>query len=80
MMGFHRILRTGGLVLLCTGAGDLNEDVGDYLGSAMFWSHYDSKTNLRMITESGFELVWSGIVKDPFDSAASHLFVLGKKK
>ena len=80
LMGFHRILRTGGLVLLCTGAGDLNEDVGDYLGSAMFWSHYDSETNLRMITESGFELVWSGIVKDPFDSAASHLFVLGKKK
>src|SRR3989449_9616821 len=57
LMGFNRILRTGGLVLLCTGAGDLNEDVGDYLGSAMFWSHYGSETNLSMITESGFELV-----------------------
>ena len=80
LTGFHRILRADGLVLLCTGAGDLNEDVSDYLGSTMFWSHYDSETNLRMITASGFEPVWFGIVKDPIDSASSHLFVLGKKK
>lgn len=79
LTGFHRILRKGGLALLCTGAGDLNEDVSDYLGSTMFWSHYDRETNLRMITASGFDLVWFGIVQDPIDSASSHLFVLGQK-
>ncbi len=76
---FHRLLRVGGLALLCMGAGDLPEDIGDWHGTEMFWSHYDEKTNLRMMKENGFEILWSKVVQDPIDPHASHLFVLGQK-
>ena len=76
----HRILKTGGLALLCMGAGDLPEDNADYLGAEMFWSHYDRETNLRMMEESGFSVLWQKVVEDPIDPGSSHLFVLGQKK
>ncbi len=80
LVDFHRILKPGGLVLLCMGAGDLPEDIDDYYGSDMFWSHFNSETNLRMMKEIGFDLLWSRTVKDPIDPPASHLFVLGQKR
>ena len=79
LVDFHRILRTGGLALLCLGAGDLPEDTADYLGTEMFWSHYDKETNLRMMKESGFEVLWYKVVGDPIDAASAHLFVLAQK-
>lgn len=77
---FHRILKSGGMALLCLGAGDLPEDKADYLGTEMFWSHHGKETNLRMMTENGFNVLWSRIVKDPVDTWAAHLFVLGQKE
>ncbi|HVH15593.1 MAG TPA: class I SAM-dependent methyltransferase [Candidatus Angelobacter sp.] len=76
----HRILKTGGLALLCMGAGDLPEDTGAYQGTEMFWSHYDKETNLTMMKESGFSIIWSKVVKDPIDAPSAHLFVLGEKR
>lgn len=79
LIDFHRILKTGGLALLCLGIGDLPEDTADYLGTEMLWSHYDKETNLRMMKQSGFSLLWSKVVEDPIDAHAAHLFVLGQK-
>ena len=76
---FHRVLKPGGLALLCMGLGDLPRDDSDWLGARMYWSHYDDKTNLRMMTQSGFDIVWSKTVEDPIDPPAAHLFVLGQK-
>ncbi len=76
---FNRVLRVGGLGFLCVGAGDLPEDIGDWQGTEMFWSHYDGETNLRMMKENGFDILWSKVVQDPIDPRASHLFVLGQK-
>lgn len=70
---FHRVLRPGGLALLCMGAGDLPGDISDYYGADMFWSHYDSHTNLKMLKESGFNIIRSEIVEDPTDPQSSHL-------
>ncbi len=78
LLGFHRILRQGGLALLCMGAGDLPSDISDYHGAEMFWSHYDSETNLRMMKENGFVVLGFEIVRDPTDPASSHLFALGQ--
>ncbi len=75
---FVRVLRPGGLALLCMGAGDLPDDISDYHGSQMFWSHYDSTTNLRMMRESGFAILWSETIME--NPASSHLFALGQKK
>ncbi len=77
---FHRILKPGGLALLCLGAGNLSEDVDDWLGTQMYWSHYDDKTNLRMMKEGGFDIIWFKTVEDPIDPPAAHLFVLGQKR
>jgi ubiquinone/menaquinone biosynthesis C-methylase UbiE len=77
---FYRMLKPAGLALLCLGADDLPEDVEeDYLGARMYWSHYDAGTNLRLLQECGFEVVWSKIVADRTSPGSAHLFVLAQK-
>ena len=76
---FHRILRPKGLVFLCMGSGDLPSETADYLGAKMFWSHYDTRTNIGILEQSSFAVLSSEIVGDPTDSKASHLFVLAAK-
>jgi ubiquinone/menaquinone biosynthesis C-methylase UbiE len=78
---FYRIVTPSGLVLLCMGADDLEEDTTeDYLGAPMYWSHYDAETNMRLIKECGFDIIWSRIVVDSTDPDAEHLFVLAQKR
>ena len=70
LLNFSKILRPGGLALLCMGAGDLPNDIGDWYGVQMFWSHYDSEANLTMMKENGFDINWFKIIKDPIDPAS----------
>jgi len=79
VMDFHRILKTGGLALLCMGAGDLPDDTGEWHGTEMFRSHYDKETNLKTMKEIGFNILWAKVVEDPIDAPAAHLFVLAQK-
>jgi ubiquinone/menaquinone biosynthesis C-methylase UbiE len=74
---FRRVLRPGGVALLCLGAGDVPEDddTESWLGTHMFWSHFDADTNLEMLRASGFEVVLDEIVADPMDHGR-HLFAL----
>jgi len=72
-----RMLRGGGLALLCMGADDIpGETFDDYMGAPMYWSHFDEATNLRMLEESGFEVLLHKIVPD---DPGRHLFVLASK-
>ena len=48
-----------------------------FFGARMYWSHYDANTNLQMLNECGFSIIWSRIVPDPIGGA--HLFVLAQK-
>jgi ubiquinone/menaquinone biosynthesis C-methylase UbiE len=81
LRNFHRMLRPSGLALLCLGASDLERDIEeDYLGSRMYWSHFDSKTNLRMIQKTGFDLIWSRTVADVSSPGSVHLFVLAQTR
>jgi SAM-dependent methyltransferase len=78
LANFHRMLKTGGMALLCLGAENLNDDIDeDYFGARMYWSHYDSATYLRMLKECGFAIMWARYVKD---GDGGHLFVLAQKK
>lgn len=79
-VNFHRMLKPGGLALLCLGAEHLIDDIDeDYLGVRMYWSHFDTDTYLNMLKEIGFEIVWSRRVSDETCEGGGHLFVLVRK-
>ena len=77
---FHQMLKPGGLALLCLGAEHLIDDIDeDYLGTRMYWSHYDTETYLKMLTECGFSILWTKRVADGTCEGSGHLFVLVQK-
>jgi ubiquinone/menaquinone biosynthesis C-methylase UbiE len=77
---FYRFLKPNGLALLCLGAEHLIDDVDEnYLGTRMYWSHYDTDTYLKMLIDCGFSPVWSKFVGDGSCEGAGHLFVLVEK-
>jgi ubiquinone/menaquinone biosynthesis C-methylase UbiE len=81
LANFHRMLKTGGVALLCLGAEDIIDGIDEnYLGTRMYWSHYDTETYLKMLKECGFVIIWSKYVKDSTFEGAGHLFVLVEKK
>jgi len=79
LQNFYRILKPSGLVLLCMGSGNLAADIEVYLGTQMYWSHYDSDTNIKMLEECGFKIVWHKFIDDPLEPSSKHLFVMAKK-
>jgi len=76
---FYRMLKPGGITLLCLGADDLLDEIEeDFHGNRMYWSHYDAVTNQATPTEIGFHIILSKIVPDEtYDG--KHLFVLAQK-
>ena len=77
---FEHFLRPGGVALLCLGAGDLPSDtVSDFLGAPMFGSHFDAKTNTRLVEQSGLTVEWTTLVEDITSPGAGHLFVFARK-
>lgn len=80
LASFYRMLKPGGLALLCLGAEHLIDDIDEnYLGTRMYWSHYDTETYLKMLNECGFSIIWAKHVTDESCEGAGHLFVLAKK-
>jgi 2-polyprenyl-3-methyl-5-hydroxy-6-metoxy-1,4-benzoquinol methylase len=78
LANFHHMLNTGGIALLCLGAQNLTNDIDEnYFGTRMYWSHYDTKTYIKMLKELGFAIIWAKYIKD---GDAGHLFVLAQKK
>jgi len=82
LQSFHRLLKPGGLLLLCMGAVDWPGAVEEFFGAPMYWSHYDAETNRRMTEEGGFEVVRSQLVPDSLDPEidSRHLFLLAQKR
>jgi len=78
---FDRMLKPDGLALLCLGAESVVEDIDEnFLGTRMYWSHYDSETYLEMLTQCGFTILWSKRVADGTCEGAGHLFTLVQKQ
>jgi SAM-dependent methyltransferase len=77
---FHRMLKPGGFALLCLGAENLIDDIDEnYLGTRMYWSHFDADTYLNMLKEAGFSTIWAKRVSDETCEGGGHLFVLMQK-
>lgn len=80
LANFYRMLKPNGIALLCLGAEHLVDDIDEnYLGTRMYWSHYDTETYLSMLRECGFSVIWSRHVSDETCQGAGHLFVLVQK-
>ena len=75
--GFARVLRPGGLALLCLGAADLPAWTEQYHDAPMYWSHYDAATSLLMVEAAGLALVWHRWVAE---GSGGHLFVLAQRR
>lgn len=50
-------LKPGGLFLASLGARDCPDWRGEWLGTEMFFSHFDGETNHRLVEEAGFAIV-----------------------
>ena len=57
----HSWLAPGGLFLASLGAGDSPDWIGEWLGTTMYFSHFDAETNLRLLEEAGFVITQSEI-------------------
>jgi ubiquinone/menaquinone biosynthesis C-methylase UbiE len=77
----HRVLRPGGLALLCLGANDVAEDHDptSWLGTAMYWSHYDAATNLGLLRDAHLDVISDRLVPDPMGHSG-HLFALAIRR
>ena len=81
LTNFHRMLKPDGLALLCLGAENVADDIDEnFLGTRMYWSHYDSETYLEMLKQCGFSILWSKRVADGTCEGAGHLFTLVQKQ
>jgi len=78
LRNFYNVLKKPGFLMICMGLEDY-EGEEEYLGTKMFWSHYDRKTNLDLLKKVGFEIIWEKQWSNPKDSNDKHLFVFCKK-
>jgi|WetSurSiteA1Bulk_404760.scaffolds.fasta_scaffold34260_1 SAM-dependent methyltransferase len=81
LANFCKILKPGGLALLCLGAENLADDIQEnYLGTRMYWSHFDTETYLSMLKDCGLSIIWTKLVVDETCEGVYHLFVLTRKQ
>lgn len=71
-------LKPGGIFLGSFGAQDLDDWRGEWLGAEMFFSHYDAKTNERLIREAGLVVETAEIVAQD-NEESEFLWVVGRK-
>lgn len=54
----YRVLKPGGLTIATMGFGDSPDVVSpNWLGSPMFFSHFDGNTNLKLVQQIGFNVI-----------------------
>ncbi|NHJ41405.1 MAG: methyltransferase domain-containing protein [Asgard group archaeon] len=77
---FYRILKTNGVALFSLHSNDDPESIyDDFFGEKMYWSGFDTETNLKILQEIGFKIIWKKLVNDSLSEDYKHLFVLLKK-
>lgn len=70
------LLKDGGYLLVTMGFSDWEGVEEDFHGVKMYWSHYDRATNIEMIKDAGFNIVY-----DMVDTSGGerHPVILGRK-
>lgn len=72
---FYKILKPDGFMLASVGASEW-EEVEEYYGVDMFWSHFDPTTTQSLITEAGFDIEFNRTVEN---GGEVHNWVLARK-
>lgn len=74
-------LRPGGLLVATMGTQSSVGGVEDnWLGAPMYWSTYDSETNVRLVREAGLEIVRTEIeTVEEFGETVSFLWIIARK-
>jgi cyclopropane fatty-acyl-phospholipid synthase-like methyltransferase len=74
-------LRPRGLLLLTMGSSDNPGAIDpDWLGTPMYFSHFDAPTNRALVQRSGVRLISTEVVdEDERDSGARFLWVVGRR-
>lgn len=73
---FHRILKTGGIMLICLGSDEW-EATDDYYGVEMFWSHYDPRRSLQLVENAGFRIIFQDIL---VRGKEKHYWIIARNK
>ncbi|MBI5000080.1 MAG: class I SAM-dependent methyltransferase [Euryarchaeota archaeon] len=61
---FHRLLKPDGILLVSMAWSEW-EEIGEFCGEKMFWSHYKPETSLQTIKDSGFSIIKDWLVTTP---------------
>ncbi|MCK5298069.1 MAG: class I SAM-dependent methyltransferase [Candidatus Heimdallarchaeota archaeon] len=78
-VNLYRMLKPNGFAMFSLHSTDDPEYINEeFFGATMYWSGFDAETNLKMLADIGFEIIWSRLVDDSLGDA-KHLFVLIKK-
>jgi ubiquinone/menaquinone biosynthesis C-methylase UbiE len=75
---FRRVLRGNGWALICLGSNDNPQQHDPWLGTPMYWSHFDAEKSLALLEESGFRIEDSWEIPDPMEHG-THRFVLAQR-
>jgi len=59
---FFRILKSGGILLINTGISE-SEGISSFFGVPMFWSNNNPEKTLKFINESGFSILFEGVLQ-----------------
>jgi ubiquinone/menaquinone biosynthesis C-methylase UbiE len=76
---FYRILKPGGILLVTMGSEEL-EEIGEFLGERMFWSHFNPERSKGIIKDCGYSVIEDWFTShDWFSDDETHYWILGKK-
>jgi hypothetical protein len=74
------MIKPNGVALFSLHSSDDPESyVENFFGSRMYWSGFNVETNLKLLKEAGFEIIWSKLVADSLDEESTSHFVFLKK-
>lgn len=73
---FHRILTPNGILLISMGSTGW-EGTEEFHGTQMFWSHYDPKKTLQIVTDAGFEILFDKLI---VNGGEKHYWILAKNR
>ncbi|MHA2004038.1 MAG: hypothetical protein ACW960_08025, partial [Candidatus Thorarchaeota archaeon] len=68
-------LKPGGIMLVSTASTDW-EEVHDYYGVPMAWSHPASRESFQLVNKAGFEVIFERLVTTDDET---HYWILAKK-